>query len=303
MKRKHLIYVPAVAFLTACGGGEKTETTETPKDSVVAEIQYAPLKTKEEVAATERVETLADFSAIADKATVIRYVSSEYNKPFPTELLDAYNLQVLSLPNMTGDIPADISKFKNLTTFVVSGDFTTLPESMSELQNLKVVSLEYCKKLDMAQAFGVLSKCPNIQYLNIEGCGLKELPASIGDFKQLVELRIGDNDLTSLPESLYTLSSLNELRIGENTGLDYNAVITSAKALPALNELWLQYCGFTALPAVLNEYPALETIHWREEWKDKNSDQIVAICEKENKKFAKLKITWDNMSGMYYDIF
>lgn len=306
MKKVTFIFLPSMLFLASCGGSsETTESTESNKDSVAVEktIEYGPLKTTEEVRESAVIATLADFNATADKSTVIRYVSSEYNQPFPTELLDAYNLQVLSLNSMTGELPAEMGTFKNLTTLVIGGDITTLPESIGELQNLKAVSFEYCKSLDINQALTVLAKCPNLQYLNLSYMGLTELPASIGDLKSLKHLRLGNNPLTTLPESLYSLPALEHLRIGSNEGLDYNAVLTSAKALPALSTLWIQYCGFTALPKVLGEYPALKTIHWREEWKDKNADQIIAICEKENKKFANLEITWDSMSGMFYDIY
>lgn len=306
MKKVTSIILPSMLLLASCGGNsESTESTEGNKDSVAVEkaIEYGPLKTTEEVREAAVIATIADFNAIEDKSTVIRYVSSEYNQPFPSELLDAYNLQVLSLNSMTGELPAEMGTFKNLTTLVINGDITTLPESIGELQNLKAVSLEGCKKLDINQAFGVLVKCPNIQYLNLAYMGITELPASIGDFKSLKHLRIGNNPLAALPESLYSLPALEHLRIGSNDGMDYNAVLTSAKALPALKTLWVQYCGLTALPKVLGEYPVLETVHWREEWTDKNADQIIAVCEKENKKFPKLHITWDSMSGMFYDIY
>src|SRR5688572_23786683 len=175
MKMKLFMYVPLALILGACGGNTETaETTETPNDSANVEIQYAPLKTSEEVAAETVYKSLADFNAVEDKATVIRYVSGEYNLPFPTELLDAHNLQVLALTNMTGELPEEIGTFKNLTTLVISGEMTKLPESVSELQNLKAVSFEYCKSLDINQALEVLKKCPNIQHLNLSGMGLTE---------------------------------------------------------------------------------------------------------------------------------
>ncbi len=305
MKKNYLMYAPVMLVLASCGGGsESTETTETPKDSVVAEIVYAPLKTKEEFQAETVYQTIADVNAVADKATVIRFVSNEYNSPFPTEILEAHNLQVLSLSMMTGEIPAEISKLKNLTNLCINGDgVTALPESLSECQNLKVVSLSGCKSLDLAQAIEVLKKCPGIQYLDISYMGLTEVPVTISELTGLTHVRLGNNPITTLPDSFYGLQNLQEVRVGSNEGFDYVGFLTQAKALPALTTLWLEYCKLASLPAVLNEYPALATIHWAEEWEGKTSDQIIATTEKENKKFPKLSITWNTMSGMLYDVY
>ena len=295
--------LPAVGLLTACGGSEATESgKETSSEPVEAAIQYAPFMTTEEVVETERIESLEDFNAIEDKSTVIRYVSSTSNDAFPIELLDAYNLQVLSV-NSQGELPEEMGTFQNLTTLVLTGKMTKLPESIGELEHLKAVSLEYCKDMDINQAFTVLANCENLEYLNINNMGLTEIPASIGDMKKLKHLRIGNNSLTTLPESIYTLPALSHLRISKNEGMDYEAVLNSAKAMPALSSLWLQYCGFTTLPAVLGEYPALTSVNWREEWKDLDGDQIIALCDKEGAKFENIDVSWNSMSGMFYDIY
>jgi hypothetical protein len=302
--KRNIYYVLPAALLLSCGGGEEAPTEATPgTDTAAVAIQYAPLMASADVATQTVYTKMADVNAVEDKSTVIRFVSEEYNQPFPTELLDAQNLQVLALTNMTGEIPAEINTFKNLTTLVISGDYTTLPETVGELANLKTVSFEYCKKLDLNQAIGVLKNCPNLQYLNLSGMDLAELPASIGDLSGLVEIRMSNNAFTTLPESLFALQNLSELRLG-GPGLDYEAALTQAKALPALTTLWVQYAGLTTLPKVLSEYPALTTVHWREEWAGKDSDQIIATTDKETKKFGgKITVTWDSMSGMYYDIY
>ncbi len=302
MNNRIFYVLPAVA-LCACGG-EETSTDDAPKaDSAAVEIQYAPLMATAEVSAQTVYKNLAEFTAVEDKSTVVRYVSEEYNKPFPTELLDAQNLQVLALTNMTGDIPAEINKFKNLTTLVISGDFATLPESLGELVNIKTVSLDYCKKLDINQAIGVLKNCPNLQYLSLSAMDIAELPASVSDLKALVEIRLGDNLYTTLPDALFGLPNLKDLYLS-GPGLDYEAVLIQAKALPALVTLHLQYAGLTTLPKGLSEYPALTTVHWREQWEGKDSEQIIATTEKETKKFGgKIYVTWDSMGGMYYDIY
>jgi Leucine-rich repeat (LRR) protein len=304
--KKVLVAYPAVfAMLISCGGSSETAASNNEdKDSVIAAIEYAPLKTSQEVSQEPVYKHITDLDTVTDKATVIRFVSENYYQPFPTDILEAHNLQVLALTNMTDtELPAEISKFKNLTTLVLTNaSITTLPESVSELQNLKAVSLSGCKSLDLAQAFDVLKKCPNIQYLNLSGMDLAEVPATIGDFTALQHLRISGNKFTKMPDSFYALQNIDEIHYSA-TGYDYDDFFNRAKAFPALKTISLQYCGFTSLPAVLNEYPALTTVRWREEWKDKNADQIIATTEKENKKFPKLHITWSEMSASFYDIY
>lgn len=306
MKRKNLLWaLPIGLMFTACGGGEESaESDETTGSEEVVEetIQYGPFLSSEEVSETERIENLEAYTAIEDKSTVIRYVSSSAKAPFPAELLDAYNLQVLSI-NVDGELPEELGQYKNLTTLVLGGTFTKLPESVGKLENLKAVSFEYCKDLDISQAMGVLTSCPNLEYLNLANMGISELPASIGELTKLKHLRLGGNPLTSLPDSFYTLPNLSHLRLGRNEGMDYEAVLTNAKELPALSNLWLQYCGFETLPKVLGEYPALTKVNWREDWENKDSDQIIAITEKEGKKFENFEVSWNSMSGMFYDIY
>ena len=304
MKTNYLWALPVALVMTACGGNEEsTETGNgTESEAVEETIQYGPFLSTEEVGETERLATLEEFNAVEDKSTVIRYVSSEYNTPFPTELLDAYNLQVLSL-NLKGELPEDMDKFKNMTTLVLSGDLTRLPESVGELEHLKAVSFSTCKELDLNQALGVLANCPNIENLDLSYMGLTELPANIGELKNLKHIRLGNNPLATLPESFYTLQNLTSLRLGSNEGMDYEAVLNSAKAFPALSNLWLQYCGFETLPAVLGEYPALTLVNWSEEWSGLDSDGIIAKTEKEGAKFPNFEVSWNSMSGMYYDIY
>lgn len=304
MKKNILWLLPATLLFVACGGSEESteeggETDAAPEESTIA---YGDFMSTEEVAETDRLATVEEFNAVEDKSSVIRYVSSEYNTPFPAELMDAYNLQVLSL-NISGELPEDMGIFQNLTTLVLSGNLTTLPESVGELEHLKVVSFEYCKDLDLDQALGVLANCPNLEYMSLSSMGLTEVPASIGDCSNLKHLRLGGNPIASLPASFYTLSKLEHLRLGSNEGMDYEAVLTSAKDMPALSNLWLQYCGFDALPAVLGEYPALTKVNWREEWSGKDSDQIIATTEAEGAKFENFDVSWNSMSGMLYDVY
>jgi hypothetical protein len=304
MNKKTFLYLPAVLLLASCGSGEVTTDAPADNDSAaVVEIQYGPLKTSEEVREETVYKHIADVDAVADKSTVIRFVSEDYNQPFPASILDCYNLQVLATTNMTdAELTSEISKFKNLTTLVLTNAaITALPESVGELQNLKVVSLEGCKSLDLEQAIGVLKNCPNLEQLHIGNMGLAEIPASIGELTNLEQVNLGNNTFVKLPDSFYALQKIENLTLSNSTTVDWADFFSRAKAFPALKTLSLQYCGLTTLPADLKDYPVLATVRWRETWDGKDADAIIALCEKENKKFPNLSVTWDDMSALYYD--
>ena len=291
MKKNKLWVLPAALLLAACGGGDSSEPALETDAAVVEEsIEYGEFMTREEVVETDRIDNIEAYNAIEDKTTVIRYVSSAAKAPFPTELLDAYNMQILAI-NVDGELPADLGQYKNMTTLCLGGNFTTLPESVGELENLKAVSFEYCKELDLNQALSVLANCPNLENLNLSSMGLTELPANIGDLTMLKNIRLTNNPLTTLPESFYSLANLTHLRLGSNEGMDYDAVLTSAQAMPVLQNIWLQYCGFTTLPTVLGDYPSLTKVNWRENWDDLDGDQIIATTEKEGAKFENFDVS------------
>ena len=303
MNKLNLLWaLPAALIMTACGGGEESTESETTESEPVEEtVEYGPFLSSEEVSETERYDNIDAVAAVEDKSTIIRYVSSSAKAAFPSELLEAYNLQVLAI-NVDGELPEDLGKFQNLTTLCLGGNFTTIPESVGELENLKTVSFEYNKDLDLEQALGVLANCPNVQYLNLANMGLTELPTNIGDLTNLKNIRLGGNPMATLPESFYTLPNLTHMRLGRNEGMDYEGVLTAAKGMPIEN-LWLQYCGFETLPAVLGEYPALTKVNWREDWEDLDGDGIIALTEKEGAKFDNFDVSWNSMSGMFYDIY
>lgn len=297
MKKKNLIYLPALLLIASCGGSaESTESADTTAVEVVAEIEYGPLKTASEVYDTPYYRTINDIDTAADKGAILNFSYGEYSVPFPTKVLEAYNLQFLTLTNSTGELPEDISKLQNLTNLTLSnGGLTKLPESLSECQNLNSVSLSGCKSLDIIQALDVLKKCPNIERIDISQTNLTELPASIADFPKLKSISIGNNNLTVLPDWFYSLTTIDQIYLAGMETFDYAAFFNSAKAFPALRIISVQYCNLKGLPAVLNEYPVLETVRWRETWEGKDSDQIIAITDKETKKFKKVKVTWSTM--------
>ena len=81
--------------------------------------------------------------------------------------------------------------------------FSTLPESIGQLQNLQVLDLERCKNLTtLPESIGQLQ---NLQKLDLGNCEkLTTLPESIGQLQNLQELNLFRcENLTTLPESIW----------------------------------------------------------------------------------------------------
>ena len=317
--KNFFLMIALLAVMTACGGGKQAENTDNANDSTTAnntenaegktndeaktnEAQYGKLMNKEEVGKAKEYTSIAEVEGEADKSTIIRYRPKDYPKEFPTPLLQAKNLQVLVLQGYkAATLPEEIKTFQNLTLLYLSGanQLEKLPEAIGELKNLKTISLEGCRKLDINQVLSVLKNCPNLENLSLSYLPFTEMPATISELKNLKLLKIKNNKFKILPDELYTLENLKYLAMGSSTKDRYNyeEIFKKMKALPKLETLFIPYSGLKGLPDVMKEYPALKKVVWREsDWKDAKAD-----AKKWSDKFPNFDVTWSTQSTpMYY---
>ena len=99
---------------------------------------------------------------------------------------------------------------------------TSLPESISNLKELKKLYLQDNNLTQLPESIGNLSK---LQVLFLDSNPLTHLPESIGNLQELRHLNLANTNLTHLPETLANLPNLEVLDLS-NTG------ITSEKQLP-----------------------------------------------------------------------
>ncbi|OJJ17766.1 hypothetical protein BKI52_28300 [marine bacterium AO1-C] len=317
--KNFFLMITLLAFMAACGGGKKAENTDTTNDSSATnntenaegtttddtkstEAQYGKLLTKEEVGKAKEYTSIAEVEGETDKSAIIRYRPKDYAKEFPTQLMDANNLQVLVLQNYGATtLPDDIKKFKNLTLLYLDGanKLEKLPEAIGELKNLKTVSLGGCKSLDINQVLGVLKNCPNLENLSLSYIPFTEMPATIGELKNLKYLRIKNNKFKTLPDEFYKLENLDYLAMGSTPKDQYNyeEIFTKLKDLPKLKTLFFPFSGVKTLPDVMKDYPSLKKVAWKEsDWKD-----VKAETKKWSDKFPNFEVTWSTSSTpMYY---
>jgi len=82
-----------------------------------------------------------------------------------------------SKEKMMIDIPDDIGKFKSLKTILLKSVVRSLPESISELPKLSFLSLP--DNPELKELPKNLDKVKTLQFLNINGSGIKELPKNM----------------------------------------------------------------------------------------------------------------------------
>jgi hypothetical protein len=101
---------------------------------------------------------------------------------------------------------------------------------------------------------GLLKDFPNLQQLSARNCGLRTLPDSIGQQRQLRTLRLSDNMIELTPPAIEQLQNLEHL---ETLRLDNNPLGDSPpiQHMPKLKVLNLANTNITAWPAGLFSHP------------------------------------------------
>ncbi|KAG5079726.1 hypothetical protein JHK86_003791 [Glycine max] len=192
---------------------------------------------------TKDICCVTDDISISDLPERIHHLSN-YMKRFSLELINSILLhQVKSLrtyinysghrysPYVFKCYSLRVLDFKGITTLTSSiGNFKTLPESLCELRNLKILKLNNCRSLQKFHNSLICLKA--LQQLFVKDCySLTSLPpqieklTSLKDFnislKYLTYLRLDDCQ-SCLPLShLRKLPSLKELRIYNMTHVEY----------------------------------------------------------------------------------
>lgn len=148
---------------------------------------------------------------------------------------------------------------RNLTMLNdVCFDDCTMLETISEvflLPNLQKLSLKGCESiLYFPQEVEALR---SLQVLELEGCGLLELPEGIREWKCLETLNLEWCSIKSLPSGISGLVSLKALRLGSS----FTSLPEEISSLVSLQFLDVERCFYMAdLPAGLSSLSALRDI-------------------------------------------
>ncbi|XP_068319506.1 receptor-like protein EIX2 [Pyrus communis] len=145
----------------------------------------------------------------------------------------------LSFNDLSDTLPSEFANFKSMKYLDLSetGLKGQIPKFIGNLCKLKFLSLTQ-NNFDggMEEFWKSFSNCPNntLESLDLCYCGMQsQLPASLGMFKSLQNLKLGGNHLWgSIPDSIGNLSSLKTLDLSDN---DMNGTIP--ESLRQLSEL------------------------------------------------------------------
>ena len=173
---------------------------------------------------------------------LIKYDLSE----LPSNIGELSNLKELELvtPRLTG-LPHSLTNLRNLRLIQIEGDpvkgalpnsildqicsmlggltrlhvyncgFTQIPNSISYLKNLEVLSIVHCP-MDEYQVNPAIGSLTNLTTLTLVDMNLRSLPEEIGNLTNLQELYASNNQLDSLPDSFGNLTNLTTLSLNQN---------------------------------------------------------------------------------------
>lgn len=313
MKIKLFTLLFAPALLASCGSKEEaksdSKTTEQSKPEEEA-TPAGPVALSTDELRTQKKFDESAIAAIEDKSQVYKY-SSGYNlEAIPAEVLALTQLQTIELNNWRGNtLPEALKNMPNLQVIYLSGanNIEMLPEFLGEMKSLKTIAINNALKLDLGQAFKVLSKNPNIEHVQITYSKVEsEIPAEIGKMSNLKTLDISNNFIASFNDAFFSLTNLQELMISsakENL-YDYGMLFSKMKSLPKLSKMSVYYVGLIDFPDDLKEYPSMKSINWREEGKGwENTEAITKTKEKVKAKFPNIDFPLAPYESLFYDFY
>jgi hypothetical protein len=164
------------------------------------------------------------------------------------------NLTTIDLSMMClTSLPESLSNLTNLKGLYLSGNqLSSLPESLGNLTNLRWLNLENNQLIiSLPESLGNLT---NLRWLHLSGNQLEYLPKSLGNLTNLHGLYLSGNQLIFLPESLGNLTNLTKLHLDKNR---LTSLPESCGNLTNLTELRLQENLLEYLPESLANLPKL----------------------------------------------
>ncbi|MBC7450096.1 MAG: leucine-rich repeat domain-containing protein [Cytophagales bacterium] len=116
---------------------------------------------------------------------------------------------ILNDQNITHWIP-EIERLKFLTQLEMSTSMSEIPDGISTLSRLQVLSVKYGKIQKISPRLGALTELKELYLFSNK---LTEFPDVVLQLKQLKRLDIGANEISSLPDDINTLEQLEYLSL------------------------------------------------------------------------------------------
>jgi len=150
-------------------------------------------------------------------------------------LINLVELDISCLENLE-DLPVEIGNLKKLEKLIIDNGNScqmniSLPESIGNLSNLKVLSLYGAldpRDIDSDKPIppskikslpGTIGKLQNLEVLDLGRNVLKRIPSQIASLQNLKRLALDFNDIHELPPFVGNLKNLQELSVCANGGI------------------------------------------------------------------------------------
>ena len=174
---------------------------------------------------------------------------------FPKIIYDlADTLEILDLSgNQISSLPDDFTRLHNLKIlFLSDNQFTVFPEVLGKCKSITMIGF----KNNQIHTISATALHTEIRWLILTNNRLIQLPASIGNCRNMQKLALAGNALTSLPKELSNCKNLGLLRISANQLKEFPEWLFT---MPKLS--WLAFAGnpFCYQPSVET---SLAEIHW-----------------------------------------
>lgn len=188
---------------------------------------------------------------ILDRMPTYQNIESAVRKLDTVYKLDLSNQKLAA-------IPAKIGLLKKVQFLDISSNFMTeLPQEIAELKNIQELRISRCPNLNWQQAFGIICQLSHLEKLTIDHSNVMELPACIGNCKNLKWLYADGNRIAIIPKEIGQLTQLKVL------GLSMNAI----KEVPAeignlrnLEELYLMGNSISVLPKNIDKCTSMHLL-------------------------------------------
>ena len=194
----------------------------------------------------------------------------------------ANRIEFLNLSNeRLVDIPFSVRSCKKIKKlWIKNNQITFLPTWLTELENLEEININGNRRLNIKQAFSIISAFPNLKKISASHCNMFYLPVSIRRLPKLVDVEISDNHIKylppifeylrlekfdvshncidTLPSSIVFMNSLTNLDISYNPAGENKYNYYSLALLKNLRSINLS--GIKSLPSEIDKLFFLEEI-------------------------------------------
>ena len=140
--------------------------------------------------------------------------------------------------------------------YLDSNNFSTLPECVGQLVNLKWLNLNSNNISTLPEWFGQLV---NLETLGLSHNNFSTLPECVGQLVNLEYLGLGSNNFSTLPECVGQLVNLEDLDIGDN---NFSTLPECVGQLANLKTLYLSDNNFSTLSPVLGNLQRLRNFYY-----------------------------------------